>query len=130
MAKRKVTRQVTAEHITNSIGIVRGHSVLLDLDLAALYGVETRVLLQAVKRNMERFPADFLLQLTADEWESLRSQIVISKITGRYILCRLLKLEVTNCDFQFANYKYRVFITVIKQQTKKPPRIREVVFTI
>jgi hypothetical protein len=80
MAKRKVTRQVTAEHITNSIGILRGHSVLLDLDLAALYGVETRVLLQAVKRNMERFPADFLLQLTADEWESLRSQIVISNV--------------------------------------------------
>jgi hypothetical protein len=80
MARRKVAPKGTAERITDSIGIVRGHSVLLDVDLASLYGVETRVLLQAVKRNMERFPEDFLLQLTADEWESLRSQIVISNV--------------------------------------------------
>lgn len=80
MAKQKVTQQVLTEHIANSIGIVRGHSVLLDVDLAALYGVETRVLLQAVKRNLARFPEDFMLQLTAGEWASLRSQIVISNV--------------------------------------------------
>jgi len=53
--------------------------VLLDEDLARLYGVETRVLVQAVKRNPKRFPKDFMLQLNAAEWSALRSQIVISK---------------------------------------------------
>jgi len=66
------------ERIAQSIILLRGYKVLLDADLAALYGVETRVLLQAVKRNRDRFPNDFLLQLTVAEWTSLRSQIVIS----------------------------------------------------
>ena len=52
---------------------------MLDSDLAVLYGVELRSLNQAVKRNMGRFPADFMFQLTEEEWNSLRSQIVISK---------------------------------------------------
>jgi ORF6N domain len=55
---------------------LRGHKVLLDADLATLYGVETKVLLQAVRRNLERFPQDFMIQLTAGEWRTLRSQIV------------------------------------------------------
>ena len=80
MAKRKVKRQVPADHIAASIRIVRGHSVLLDAELAELYGVETKVLIQSVKRNLERFPADFLLQLSPTEWESLRSQSVTSKV--------------------------------------------------
>lgn len=58
---------------------VRGQKVMLDSDLADLYGVETRVLLQQIKRNSERFPADFMFQLEGEEWESLRSQFVISK---------------------------------------------------
>jgi hypothetical protein len=80
MAKRKARRQVPTDHITKSIRIVRGHGVLLDVDLAELYGVATKVLIQAVKRNLERFPADFMLQMTADEWESLRSQFVTSNV--------------------------------------------------
>jgi len=59
--------------------IVRRHRVLIDGDLAALYGVETRSLLQAVKRNPERFPPDFMFELSAAEWVALRSQSVISK---------------------------------------------------
>ena len=51
---------------------------MLDADLAELYGVETRALIQAVKRNLSHFPADFMFQLTKEEFESLRSQIVIS----------------------------------------------------
>ena len=54
----------------------------MDSDLAAVYGVETRSLVQAVKRNNKRFPADFVFQLTPQEWESLRSQFVISKGRG------------------------------------------------
>ena len=57
---------------------IRGHKVMLDFDLAALYGVETRALNQAVKRNIERFPEDFMFQLTKGELEILRSQFVIS----------------------------------------------------
>ena len=67
------------ERIENQILLVRGQKVLLDTDLAALYGVETRVLNQAVKRNLERFPADFMFQLSAEEFENWRSQLVISK---------------------------------------------------
>ncbi len=57
---------------------VRGEKVLLDADLAMLYGVETGALNRAVKRNIERFPVDFMLQLTPEEWEDLKCQIGIS----------------------------------------------------
>jgi hypothetical protein len=64
---------------------IRGHKVMLDSDLAELYEVETKVLNQAVKRNNERFPADFMFQLKDDEWKNLRSQIVtFSKDTRKY----------------------------------------------
>lgn len=77
-AVRKAAALVSVERVTQSILVLRGYKVLLDADLAALYGVETRVLLQAVKRNEERFPADFLLKFSPPEWANLRSQIVIS----------------------------------------------------
>jgi len=65
--------------IENQIFVVRNQKVLLDADLAALYGVEVRTLNQAVKRNAKRFPRDFVFHLTAKEHEALRSQTVISK---------------------------------------------------
>ena len=64
--------------IQNMIYEVHGHKVMLDSDLATLYGVELRSLNQAVKRNTKRFPEDFMFQLTEEEWENLRSQFVIS----------------------------------------------------
>jgi len=70
------------ERIENAIRLIRCHKVMLDRDLASLYGVEVRVLNQAVKRNLTRFPDDFMIQLTSEETEALRSQIVILK-TGR-----------------------------------------------
>jgi hypothetical protein len=66
---------VSAEQISRSILILRRQRVILDEDLAALYGVQTRVLIQAVKRNLARFPEDFMFQLSAAEWTALRSQI-------------------------------------------------------
>jgi len=69
---------IPAEHIETRILFVRSHKVLLDADLAALYGVSTKVLVQAVRRNIERFPADFMFQLTEQELKILRSQIVTS----------------------------------------------------
>ena len=78
---------VPVEQIQKSIFLIRGQKVLLDTDLAKLYGVETRSLVQAVKRNIGRFPSDFVFQLDKDEYDSLRSQIVISKGKGgrRYL---------------------------------------------
>ena len=70
------------ERILNSIMVLRGEKVLLDSDLAGLYGVETRILLQAVRRNVERFPDDFMFQLSEEEWLNLRSQFVTSSSWG------------------------------------------------
>jgi hypothetical protein len=70
---------VPTEVIVSKILFLRGEKVLLDRDLAELYGVETRVLNQAVRRNFQRFPEDFMFQLTEKEFDSLRSQSVISK---------------------------------------------------
>jgi ORF6N domain len=69
---------IAAPAIAKRIFVVRGRQVMLDEDLADLYGVETRVLVQQVKRNVKRFPGDFMFQLTSAEAEALRSQIVIS----------------------------------------------------
>ena len=73
--------------IQRKIFELRGQKVILDRDLAALYQVETRVLNQAVKRNIERFPEDFMFQLTKEEWQILKSQLVISNGYGgqRYL---------------------------------------------
>ncbi|MBZ4671774.1 ORF6N domain-containing protein [Deferribacterales bacterium Es71-Z0220] len=77
---------IQIEDIKTQIHTIRGVQVMLDSDLANLYGVEVRVLNQAVKRNKERFPEDFMFQLTKEEYEALRSQIVISSWGGRRYL--------------------------------------------
>lgn len=82
MAQEMRSAVVPTQDIARAILVLRGQRVLLDAELAALYGVATKVLLQAVKRNARRFPQDFMMQLTAAEWASLRSQFVTSK-TGR-----------------------------------------------
>jgi hypothetical protein len=66
---------VPAERVERAILVVRGHKVILDADLAVLYGVETKALNRAVKRNTERFPADFMFRLTEKEAQLLRCQI-------------------------------------------------------
>lgn len=68
--------------IQSKIYGIRGQKVMLDFDLAGLYQVETRVLNQAVKRNSKRFPTDFMFRLNTEEWEILKSQIVISSWGG------------------------------------------------
>jgi hypothetical protein len=76
------TRVVPQDHIERAIRLIRGERVLLDQDLALLYGVETRALVQAVKRNAGRFPDDFMFQLTEAEVGALTSQFVISSHWG------------------------------------------------
>ena len=70
------------ERIERSILLIRGQKVMLSADLAELYQVEPRVLVQAVKRNIARFPEDFMFQLTEKEFANLKSQIVISSWGG------------------------------------------------
>jgi hypothetical protein len=75
------------EHINQKIYEIRGQKVMLDYDLAELYEVETKYLNLSVKRNLSRFPIDFMVQLTTEEWNSLRLQIATSKKRGgsRYL---------------------------------------------
>lgn len=78
IAKADSTQLQPLENIENLIHVIRGKQVMLDRDLARLYGVEARALNQAVQRNIERFPEDFMFQLSKEEFENLRSQIVTS----------------------------------------------------
>ena len=77
-AKRNIIKLIPEERIINKIHIIRDQKVMLDFDLAALYEVETKVLNQSVKRNIDRFPEDFMFRLTPKEWLTMRSQIVTS----------------------------------------------------
>ena len=78
MKKNISTVRIPVEKIGSLILIIRDQKVILDRELARLYGVETKVLKQAVRRNLKRFPQDFMFQLTKTELENWRSQIVTS----------------------------------------------------
>ena len=71
---------VPIEHIGKRILLIRGQKVMLDRDLAELYGIEVKVLNQAVRRNIDRFPADFMFQITSQEAVILKSQFVTSRL--------------------------------------------------
>jgi len=93
---------IPAERIEKAILLLRGKKVMLDADLAVLYDVETRILVQAVKRNIDRFPRDFMFQLTQEEFDNLRSQSVTSSDWGgrRY----------TPFHFSFLSLPVKVYI--------------------
>jgi hypothetical protein len=78
MAKTNKELMIPDELVMNKIYLIRGQKVMLDRDLAELYQVETRVLNQAIRRNIDRFPKDFMFQLTEKEFKNWKSQIVIS----------------------------------------------------
>ena len=111
------------ERIERAILVLRGHKVMFDTDLAALYEVETRVLVQAVNRNAERFPEDFMFQLQAAELERLRSQSVISNTPGRGGRRRLEQLEAkTDAKFK------AVFEAIRQLMVPVEPRKRSIGF--
>jgi hypothetical protein len=86
MEKRDQQIHIPETLVTSKIYIVRNKKIMLDRDLAELYDVETKVLNQAVRRNTERFPEEFMFQLTTEEFEILKSQIVTSSWGGtRYL---------------------------------------------
>lgn len=78
MAKKESEIVIPDEIIMNKIYLIRGKNVMLDRDLAELYGVETKVLKQTVRRNIKRFPPDFMFEMTNEELQNWRSQIVTS----------------------------------------------------
>lgn len=82
MPNKALARRNVPPDLQNTILLIRGQKVILDSDIARLYGVETRVLIQAMKRNKTRFPDDFVFQLNTEEAEGLRSQFVISNTRG------------------------------------------------
>ncbi len=77
MARRKSI--IPAERIEQAIYLIRGQKVMLDVDLAKPYGTSTKRFNEQVRRNADRFPDDFMFQLSDEEWESLRSQFATSK---------------------------------------------------
>lgn len=86
---------VPVDRIEKAILLIRKQKVMLDADLAALYGVETRVLVQAVKRNLERFPEDFMFQLNKEEANFLKSQnVTLKRGIRNALLSKLLSGEI------------------------------------
>ena len=83
MSKKKTTEVgIPEEVIISKIYLIRGHKVMVDSDLAELYGVETKRLNEQIKRNQDRFPDDFMFTLTAEEWQNLKSQNATSRSWG------------------------------------------------
>ena len=74
--------EISSLQIEKKIFVIRGVQVMVDRDIAEFYGVETRILNQAVKRNTNRFPKEFMFQMNDDEFEKWKSQIVISNYSG------------------------------------------------
>lgn len=82
MANKALLTLVAEQKILNRIYVIRGEKIMLDQDLAAMYGVETRRLNEQVKRNLKRFPKDFMFTLTTTEFKNLKSQLAISSLPG------------------------------------------------
>ena len=98
---------IPAERIQQAIYLIRGQKVLLSIDLAKLYDVEPRGLVQAVKRNIDRFPPDFMFQLSKQEFTNLKSQIVIS--SNNIFVIRFL----VSLDYTISSYHTYIYINII-----------------
>jgi hypothetical protein len=115
------THLAQGQRIESHIFVLRGHRVMLDADLAKLYGVTVKALNQAVKRNADRFPADFMFQLTWEEAESSRSQFVTLDVRLRDMiahnrdLARRLDILESKYDRQF-----KVVFDAIRQMMAEP----------
>jgi len=106
--------------IENLIYEIRGQKVMIDRDLAKIYGVETRALNQAVKRNIERFPYDFMFQLTVEELNILKSQIVISNeiLISQFVISSwggIRKMPYVFTDYNDINEDTRLQLEQINQ---------------
>ena len=104
---------ISMERIERSILLIRGHKVMLDVDLAVLYGVTTKRLNEQVRRNRSRFPADFMFQLTSEEVKSLRSQVATSKQVAEVgdTRCMSLQNKALVCCLRFSTVNERFMST-------------------
>lgn len=113
MGKREIviSDDLKIDHIKNVIFGIRGFKVLLDRDLAAIYGVETRTLNQAVKRNIDRFPTDFMFQLTSEEWEAIKNK---SNMSSQSVMRLPSRRPKSNLPFAFTEYGAVMLASVLK----------------
>jgi phage regulator Rha-like protein len=125
-AKKAIIKIIPDETIIRKIYVVKGQKVMLDFDLAALYNVETRVFNQAVKRNLDRFPEDFMFQLTPAEWKSMMSQIVISSesdgtkanrnMMSQTVISSQKRRKLSSPPFAFTEHGVTMLATVLKSE--------------
>jgi len=108
--------------ITSRILTIRGVQVILDRDIAALYGVETKVLNQAVKRNAERFPPDFMFQLTDAELENWKSQIVTSNLTDKDAAS--IRMGIRRAPYAFTENGVAMLSGVLRSPTAIETNVR------
>ena len=124
----QMTEVMSVENLQNKVYVIRGQQVMLDCDLAEIYGYEVKALNQQVKRNITRFPEDFMFQLTETELDNLRSQIVTTKINpksrslpyafteqGIYMLATVLRGELAEQQSIFIMRAFREMRHYIKQ---------------
>ena len=104
--KQNIIKLIADEKIIRKIYIIREQKVMLDFDLADLYEVETKALNQAVKRNADRFPEDFMFRLTTKEWQTMRSQFVIASAQGIDIEGAIsMRSQIVTTSSQAADYQ-------------------------
>jgi len=94
MSKNSLVKLVEEEKIMNKIHVIRNHKVMLDFDLAEMYGVETKRLNEQLKRNLKRFPKDFMFTLSEKETQHLRSQNATSSWGGNTLVSMELNYEL------------------------------------
>jgi phosphopantetheine adenylyltransferase len=120
-------------NIENLIHVIRGQKVMLDFDSAMLYGTETKALNQAVKRNVERFPDDFMFQLTKGELESLRSQIVTTNVSrnqnveewrSQFVTSNFAKMGLRRPPYAFTRNGIGMLSSVLRSATAVGVNIR------
>ncbi len=107
------------ENLARLVFLVRGEKVLLDADLADLYDVATKVLNQAVKRNLDRFPVDFMFQLTSEEWEGMRSQTVTSYAENKAMKSQIVtasRRKLTAIPYAFTEQGVAMLSSVLRSQ--------------
>ena len=117
-----MTELIPVENISGKIFMIRGHKVMLDRDLAELYGVETKQLKRAVRRNIDRFPADFMFELTYKEYNSLRCQIGTLERKGKY--SKYLSMAFTEQGGFRGNLKFKIENAEQKRPERSHKKIR------
>ena len=105
---------ITNDTIENIIYDVRGVKVMLDYDLAAIYGVETRTLNQAVKRNIERFPEDFMFMLSDKEWRDLHANLLTTNMTSQFVISSINKRKKSTPPYAFTEHGAVMLASVLR----------------